>query len=44
MREIVGETLSHNQGLLALVRSFGFEATVSSSNDTMLLRLDLKAA
>ena len=44
MREIVGETLCHNQGLLALVRGFGFDATVSSSSDTMLLRLDLKAA
>ena len=42
IREIVGETLCQNQGLLALVRSFGFQANVSSGSDTMLLRLELQ--
>lgn len=41
-QEIVGETLSYNQGLLGLVRSLGFDAWRSSENDTMLLKLDLR--
>jgi len=40
--EIVGETLSHNQALLGLVKSLGFAAHRSLENDTYLLKLPLK--
>lgn len=40
--EIVGECLSYNQGLIALVRQLGFEARHAIGSDTMLLRLPLK--
>lgn len=43
-QEIVGETLSHNQGLLGLVRPLGFEANRSLDNDTLLLKLPLRTA
>lgn len=42
MKAIVGETLSHNCGLLALVRPLGFHATSVSGSDVVKLRLDLE--
>lgn len=44
IREIVGETLNYNRGLLTLVRKFGFKTSLSPEEDTTLLKLDLKAA
>jgi acetyltransferase len=40
--EIVGETLTYNKGLIALVREFGFKTGRSCDNDTTLLKLDLR--
>jgi acetyltransferase len=40
-RKIVGETLSQNHGLLALVRPFGFRAKFPPGSETTLLELDL---
>jgi acetyltransferase len=40
--EIVGETLTYNKPLLALVKTLGFEARRAVDNDTMLLKLDLR--
>jgi acetyltransferase len=40
--EIVGETLTYNKGLIALVRDFGFKTARSCDNDTTLLKLDLR--
>jgi len=40
--EIVGETLSYNQGLLGLAQSLGFSTHRSSRNDTVLLKLPLR--
>ncbi|HEY0845415.1 MAG TPA: GNAT family N-acetyltransferase [Noviherbaspirillum sp.] len=44
VQEIVGETLSYNNALLALVKPLGFVARRSLDNDTMLLNLPLRAA
>jgi acetyltransferase len=44
IHEIVGETISHNQGLLALVKRFGFVTGPGASNDTTGLRLELRTA
>ncbi|HYD95814.1 MAG TPA: bifunctional acetate--CoA ligase family protein/GNAT family N-acetyltransferase [Noviherbaspirillum sp.] len=41
-QEIVGETLSYNQGLLGLVRPLGFSTHRSLQNDTVLLKLPLQ--
>jgi hypothetical protein len=38
---LVGRALRYNRSLLALARSLGFKATISSKNETMLVRLDL---
>ncbi len=43
-QEIVGETLSYNKALIALVREFGFQASRSVENDTTHLVLDLRQA
>jgi acetyltransferase len=43
-KEIVGETLNYNRGLLTLVRKFGFKTGISPDGDTTLLKLDLRAA
>ncbi|RZI42743.1 GNAT family N-acetyltransferase [Herbaspirillum sp. HC18] len=40
--EIIGETLSYNQGLLGLVKPLGFSTRRSSQNDTVLLKLPLQ--
>jgi acetyltransferase len=40
-KKLVGETLSYNHGLLALIRPFGFRATCPPGSDTTLLELDL---
>jgi acetyltransferase len=42
-KEIVGETLNYNRGLLSLVKKFGFKTGVSPEGDTTLLKLDLRA-
>jgi acetyltransferase len=44
IKEIVGETLNYNRGLLTLVRKFGFTTGYSPDGDTTLLKLDLRAA
>jgi acetyltransferase len=44
IHEIVGETLSYNTALLALVKPLGFQAQRALDNDTMLLKLPLRAA
>jgi acetyltransferase len=44
IKEIVGETLNYNRGLLTLVRRLGFTTTLSPEDDTTLLKLDLRAA
>jgi acetyltransferase len=41
-KEIVGETLSYNRGLLTLVKKFGFSTMRSPDGDTTLLKLDLR--
>jgi acetyltransferase len=43
-KEIVGETLNYNRGLLTLVRKFGFKTGISPDGDTTLLKLDLRTA
>ncbi|RJG06123.1 GNAT family N-acetyltransferase [Noviherbaspirillum cavernae] len=43
MKELVGETLTYNKGLLHLARQFGFETRLSPDGDITLLRLDLQA-
>ncbi|MDB5729179.1 MAG: family N-acetyltransferase, partial [Noviherbaspirillum sp.] len=43
IREIVGETLNYNRGLLALAKKFGFTTARSPEDDTTLLTLDLHA-
>jgi acetyltransferase len=40
-RQMVGEALRYNQGLLRLVRGLGFEVTPSPEPDIVSLRLDL---
>lgn len=41
IQEIVGETLSYNSALLALVKPLGFQTQRALDNDTMLLKLPL---
>jgi GNAT superfamily N-acetyltransferase len=41
-KQIVGETLNYNRGLLTLVRKFGFKTSYSPEGDTTLLKLDLQ--
>jgi acetyltransferase len=43
-KQIVGETLNYNRGLLTLVKKFGFKTGYSPEGDTTLLKLDLRAA
>ena len=42
LKEIIGETLNYNRGLLALVKKFGFKTSLSPEEDTTLLTLDLR--
>jgi acetyltransferase len=44
IKEIVGETLNYNRGLITLVRKFGFTTGYSPDGDTTLLKLDLRVA
>jgi acetyltransferase len=43
IREVVGETLNYNKGLLALAHKFGFERRRQMDSDTSTLKLDLRA-
>ncbi|HJV52980.1 MAG TPA: acetate--CoA ligase family protein [Noviherbaspirillum sp.] len=43
IQEIVGETINHNQGLLALAKKFGFVVGPGGGSDTTGLRLELRA-
>jgi acetyltransferase len=42
--EVVGQCLAENVGMASLARSLGFEVTPVPSDDTMAMRLDLRAA
>jgi acetyltransferase len=44
IKEIVGETLNYNRGLLTLVKKFGFKTSLSPEEDTTLLKLDFRTA
>lgn len=44
IHEIVGETISHNQGLLMLAKKFGFVTCPGGGSDTTGLRLELRPA
>jgi acetyltransferase len=41
--EVVGQCLAENAGMASLARSLGFEVTPVPSEDTMAMRLDLRA-